>query len=79
MEMEKQITYTNRQIDCLKRHIRSGTVLESIPEHLPRDIYLCPVHNIKNGPLKMISVHNNRWNVIDNEKVKEMLLQNSFY
>ena len=27
------------QIDCLKLHIGSGTKLESVPEHLPRDIY----------------------------------------
>ena len=60
------------QIDCLKRHIGSGTVLESIPEHLPRDIYLCPTHDFINGPLKMIPLRNNRWNVIDYEKVKEM-------
>ena len=26
----------------LKHHIGSGTVLESTPEHLPRNIYLCP-------------------------------------
>ena len=61
------------QIDCLKRHIVSGTVLQSIPEHLPHNIYLCATHNIINGPLKMIPLRNNRWNVIDYEKVKEML------
>ena len=60
------------QIDCLKLHIGSGTVPESVPEHLPRDIYLCPVHNIMNGLLKMIPLRNNRWNVIDNEKVKKI-------
>ena len=60
------------QIDCLKRHIGSGTVLESIPEHLPCDIYLCPAHDIINGPLKMIPLRNNRWNAIDYEKVKEI-------
>ena len=60
------------QIDFLKHHIGSGTVLESIPEHLPCDIYLCPAHDIINGPLKMIPLRNNRWNVIDYEKVKEM-------
>ena len=31
------------QIDCLKHHIGSGTVLESIPEHLLRDIYALPI------------------------------------
>ena len=33
------------QIDCLKHHIGSGTVLDSIPEHLPPTRYLfmpCP-------------------------------------
>ena len=61
------------QIDCLKRHIVSGTVLQSTPEHLPHNIYLCATHNIINGLLKMIPLRNNRWNVIDYEKVKEML------
>ena len=60
------------QIDCLKRHIVSGTVLQSTPEHLPHNIYLCATHNIINGLLKMIPLRNNRWNVIDYEKVKEM-------
>ena len=59
------------QIDCLKLHTGSGTVLESVPEHLPSDIYLCPVHNVIHGLLKMIPLRNNRWNVIDNEKVKK--------
>ena len=63
------------QIDCLKRHIGSGTVLESIPEHLPHDIYLCPANDIINGPLKMIPLRNNRWNVIDYKKIKEMFLK----
>ena len=61
------------QIDCLKHHIVSGTVLQSTPEHLPHNIYLCATHNIINGLLKMIPLRNNRWNVIDYEKVKEML------
>ena len=60
------------QIDCLKLHTGSGTVLESVPEHLPSDIYLCPVHNVIHGLLKMIPLRNNRWNVIDNEKVKKI-------
>ena len=30
------------QINGLKHHISSGTVLEFFPEHLPRNIYLCP-------------------------------------
>ena len=60
------------QIDCLKRHIGSGTVLESIPKHLPRDIYLYPGQDIINGPLKMTPLRNNRWNAIDYGKVKEM-------
>ena len=60
------------QINYLKCHIGSGTVLQFIPEHLPHNIYLCPAHDIINGPLKMIPLHNNRWNVIDYEKVKEI-------
>ena len=54
------------QIDCLKRHIGSGTVLESIPEHLPCDIYLCPAHDIINGPLKMIPLRQSKGNVFKN-------------
>ena len=60
------------QIDCLKRQIGSSAVLESIPEQLPHDIYLCPAPDIINGLLKMIPLCNNRWNVIDYKKVKEM-------
>ena len=56
----------------MKCHIGSGTVLESIPEHLLGNICLCPAHDIINGLLKMIPLRNSRWNVIDYEKVKEM-------
>ena len=57
------------QIDWLKRHIGSGTVLESIPERLPRDIYLFPAHDIINGPLKMIPLHKHSFPL---QKKKEM-------
>ena len=74
--IQRFLVYENGKIEylqnnCLKRHIGSGTVLESIPEHLPHNIYLCPAHDI-NGLLKMIPLCNNGWNVIDCEKVKEM-------
>ena len=66
------------QIDCLKHHIVSDTVLESILEHLPHSTHLCHAHDIMNGPLKRIPLHNNRWNVINYEKVKFLLIVRNF-
>ena len=59
------------QIDCLKRHVGSCTILDSIPEHLPRDIYIYPAHNIINGPLDIVPMRNNRWIVVDYERIKD--------
>ena len=73
MKMEKYL-----QIDCLKHHIVSDTVLESILEHLPHSTHLCHAHDIMNGPLKRIPLRNNRWNVINYEKVKFLLIVRNF-
>ena len=59
------------QIDCLKQHLGSGNILESIPAYLPRDVYMCPVHDIIDRPLKVIPVKNHKWHVVAYEKIKK--------
>ena len=53
------------QIDCLKPRVGTGTVLDGIPSHLPRDLEIFPISNIISEPLRMIPLKGNRWDVPD--------------
>ena len=57
------------QIDCLKQDVGSGNILESIPAHLPRDVYMCPVHDTIGGFLKVIPVK--KHTLLHMEKIKK--------
>ena len=57
------------QIDCLKQDVGSGNILESVPAHLPRDVYMCPVHDIIGGFLKVIPVK--KHTLLHMEKIKK--------
>ncbi|XP_065064643.1 uncharacterized protein LOC135690884 [Rhopilema esculentum] len=61
---------TGIELDCLKPHFGSGTVLEGIPSHLPRDIDLFDIENVFAGPLLVKPVKGNKWEVPDYEDVK---------
>ena len=39
------------EMDCLKPHVGTGTILKSIPDHLPRDQFIFPIQDIIVGPL----------------------------
>ena len=60
------------EVDSLKLKVGSGTILESVPEHLGHDISIFPLYNIIAGPLKVLPMKNNKWNVTNYEKVKEV-------
>ena len=51
--------------------LRSGTILECVPEHLGHDISIFPLYNIT-GLLEVLPMKNYKWNVTDYEKVKEV-------
>ena len=60
------------QIDCLKQHLGSGNILESIPAYLPRDVYMCPVHDIIDRPLKVIPVKTTNGTLLHMKKLKSV-------
>ena len=63
---------TSIQIECLKQHVGTEPILESIPPHLPRDIYECPIYNIIEGPLVVAPLKGDKWHVPDYNNLKEI-------
>ena len=63
---------TEIQLNCLKPHVGSGTILESPPEHLP-DIYMCKTFNAIAGPIRVIPTTkgNKKWDVLDYVEIKK--------
>ena len=51
------------KLDCLKPHFGSGTVLDAIPAHLPRDIDLFPIENFIAGSLIVKPLKGNKWEI----------------
>ena len=62
---------TALEIESLKPHVGSGNILESIPEHLERDIDVFPIFNVIDGPLKVIPLKGGRWEVSAYESLKQ--------
>ena len=60
------------EMESLKPKIGSGTILQSVPQHQGRDISVYPLHNIIAGPLEVIPMKNNKWNIPAYESVKEV-------
>ena len=60
------------EMESLKPKIGSGTILESVPQHLGRDISVYPLYNVIAGPLEVISMKNNKWNIPAYHSVKEV-------
>ena len=59
------------EIDCLKPHVGNEPILESIPAHLPRDLYMCPLHNIIFGPLVVSPPKGEKWHIPTYHTLKE--------
>ena len=57
-------------MENLKPKIGSGTILESVLQHLGRDISVYPLYNIIAGSLEVIPMKNNKWNIPAYENVK---------
>ena len=60
------------EMESLKPKIGSGTILESVSQHLGRDISVYSLYNIIPGPLEVIPMKNNKWNIPAYESVKEV-------
>ena len=60
------------EVESLKLKAGSGTILESVPEHLGRNISIFPLYNIIAGPLEVLPMKSNEWNVTNYENVKEV-------
>ena len=52
------------EVECLKAHVGSGTVLQSTPSHLPKDVDIFAIHNVMSVPLSNVQpLKGDRWNV----------------
>ena len=60
---------TGLELDCLRPHV-SGTVLESIPSHLARDVVF-PIHNLISG-LDVFPLKGGKWNIPKYPELKEL-------
>ena len=60
------------EVDCLKPQVGTGAILESIPPHLPRDVYMCPLKNIIAGPLVVTPLKAGKWDIPDYTTIKEL-------
>ena len=58
------------EINCLKPHVGSDTVLESVPSHLTPDVTVFPIHDIIYGPLEVVPMKSGRWNVPEYGELK---------
>ena len=64
------------EVECLKPHVGSGTVLESTPIHLP-DIGVFAIHNVISASLNVFPVSSNyrssgKWNVPEYDSLKSI-------
>ena len=60
------------EMETRKPKIGNGSILESVPKHLGRDISVYPLYNIITRPLEVIPMKNNKWNIPAYESVKEV-------
>ena len=63
------------ELESLKPKIGSETILESVPQHLGRDISVYPLYNIIAGPLEVIPMKNNKWNKYSSLRERKRSLQ----
>ena len=60
------------EMKSLKLKIGSGTILKSVPQHLGRDISVYSLYNVIAGPLEVIPMKNNKWNISAYESVNKV-------
>ena len=60
---DKDGPVTGLEVDCLKPHVGSGNILQSLPSHLPADIDIFPPYNIISGPIDVIPMKGGKWQV----------------
>ena len=68
---EKDGPATCLELDCLKPHFGSGSILESVPAHLERDVDIFAIQDIFAGPLTVNPLKGDKWDVPQYEKVKK--------
>ena len=62
------------EIDCLKPKAGSGTIFESAPNHLPRDIDIFQLHNII-AKVKVVPMRGEKWSIPEHPSLKEKFLR----
>ena len=55
---------------CLKPKVGLGTVMEDTPDHLP-DIGIFKMYDIIDGPLDIVPLKGNKWDVPDYDVIYE--------
>lgn len=67
------------EVRCLKPKVGSGTILEDTPAHLP-DVSLFDLADVIYGPLKVVPLKSDKFNVPDFEKaVEKSMDRNSIF
>ena len=64
-------TTSSLALDNLPRR-KKPSIPESVAEELGRDITISPLYNTIAAPLEVLPIKNNKWNVTNYEKVKEV-------
>ena len=68
---DKEGPVNGLEIECLKPHVGTGNVLESVPEHLERDVDVFPAYCIIDGPLHVIPLKGGKWEISEYTNLKE--------
>ena len=58
------------EMRCLKPKVGLGTVMEDTPDHLP-DIGIFKMYDIIDGPLDIVPLKGNKWDVPDHDVIYE--------
>ena len=62
---------TGLEVECLKPHVGTDNILESVPDHLGHDVDIFEVHNIIDGPLDVIHLKSGKWEIPSYQNLKE--------
>ena len=59
------------EIDCLKPAVGNTNILEEIPGHLEKDIWVFELADVISFPFQAVSVCNNRWEIMEYPLIKQ--------
>ena len=54
---------TDLKIECLKPHVGTCNILESVPERLERNVDIFQIFNVIDGPLDVVPLKGDKWEI----------------